>query len=381
MSSQKIYVVLKHLYIKDEKQIGIQFYPNKLIQLVIKSLDNAKWSKEFGMVYIKNTKQNLDAIFIGFKGVAWVNASSFFTKYKAGKEPTSLSLDKLRTAKTELNRRKCPDNYIQKLEIGHYSLNTAKTYTHKFETFINHFNTDDLLSIDERLIKDYLQGLVHAGNSDSYINQMINSIKFYYEQVMGMPNRFYSIDRPRKKQRLPKVISKEDVKALINCSPNIKHKCVISLLYSAGLRRAELLDLKIENIDSKRMVINVINGKGGKDRITLLSKQVLIDLRIYFKEWQPKVYLFEGPKHSQYSAASVTTIVKKATKKANINKLVTPHILRHSFATHLLESGTDLRYIQTLLGHNSTKTTELYTEVAIHNIKTIKNPLDNLFLA
>ena len=380
MNPKKNYVVLKHLFINNEKQIGIQFYPNKLIQLVVKSLDNPKWSKEFSMAYVKNTKQNLDAIFKGFKGVAWINANSFFPHYKSGKEPSTISLENLRKPKKDPNRIKCPASYIQKLEIGRYSLNTAKTYTYKFETFINHFNTDDLLSINEQMIKDYLQNLVWEGKSDSYINQMINSIKFYYEHVMGMPNRFYAIDRPRKKQSLPKVISKDDVKALIKCSNNLKHKCIMSLLYSAGLRRAELLDLKIENIDSKRMVINVINGKGGKDRITLLSHQVLTDLRAYFKEWQPKVYLFEGPKHSQYSAASVSTIVKNAAKKAKINKLVTPHILRHSFATHLLESGTDLRYIQVLLGHNSTKTTELYTEVAIHNIKTIKNPLDSLFL-
>ena len=380
MSSQNRYVILKHLFINNERQIGIQFYPNKLIHLVIKDLDNAKWSSEFSMVYIKNTKQNLEAIFKGFKGVAWVNGNSFFTHNPSGKGLSPLSLGSIRAKQIEPNRIKCPDNYIQKLELGHYSINTAKTYTHKFETFINHFGTKDLLNTDEQMIKDYLQGLVRAGKSDSYINQMINSIKFYYEQVMGMPNRFYAIDRPRKKQRLPKVISTEEVKLLINSSNNIKHKCIISVLYSAGLRRAELLNLKIENIDSNRMVINVINGKGGKDRVTLLSKQLLTDLRIYFKEWKPQIYLFEGLKNRQYSASSVSTIVKTAAKKAGINKLVTPHILRHSFATHLLESGTDLRYIQTLLGHNSTKTTELYTEVAIHNIRTIKNPLDSLFL-
>lgn len=380
MSSKNKYVILKHLVINSEKQIGIQFFSDRLIQLVIKSLDNAKWSKEFSMVYIKNTKENLDAIFSGFKDVAWVNANSFFTQYHAGKGVTSVSLDKLRAKEPKLNKLKCPENFLQKLELGHYSINTARIYTHKFELFMNHFKTTDLLTINEQMIKAYLQGLVQSGKSDSFINQMINSIKFYYEQVMGMPNRFYTIDRPRKKQRLPKVISKEEVKLLINSSNNIKHKCIISILYSAGLRRAELLNLKIEDIDSKRMVINVIHGKGGKDRITLLSMQVLADLRIYFKEWQPKKYLFEGPRNLQYSAASVSTIVKTAAKKARITKLVTPHILRHSFATHLLESGTDLRYIQTLLGHNSTKTTELYTEVAIHNIKTIKNPLDSLFL-
>jgi len=209
---------------------------------------------------------------------------------------------------------------------------------------------------------------------------MINSIKFYYEVVEEMPNRFYSIERPRKKDPLPKVISAEEVQVMIQCTTNIKHRCIISLFYSSGLRRQELLDLKINDIDNKRMVINVINGKGGKDRITLLSPGVLKDLRSYFKEYRPKTYLFEGENGGQYSETSVSKIVTKARCAAKIQKKVTPHILRHSFATHLLENGTDLRTIQVLLGHSSSKTTEVYTEVAINHIKTIKSPIDLLNL-
>ena len=167
---------------------------------------------------------------------------------------------------------------------------------------------------------------------------------------------------------------------MIQHSTNIKHKCIISVLYSSGVRRAELLNLKITDIDSHRMVINVRMGKGNKDRITLLSESVLKDLRIYFKEYKPRVYLFEGEKNNAYSAESVLKVVKNAARRAGIRKNVTPHMLRHSFATHLLESGTDLRYIQALLGHSSTRTTEVYTQVAINNIKTIKSPLDNLNL-
>ena len=157
---------------------------------------------------------------------------------------------------------------------------------------------------------------------------------------------------------------------------NIKHRCIVSLLYSAGLRRGELIDLKLSDIDSKRMVINVRQGKGNKDRITLLSPSVLEELRVYFKEWKPKVYLFEGPSGNKYSTTSVMNIIRSAAKKAGLKKSITPHALRHSFATHLLESGTNLRYIQALLGHKSSKTTEIYTQVAITNIKEIKSPLD-----
>jgi len=164
-----------------------------------------------------------------------------------------------------------------------------------------------------------------------------------------MPNRFYSIERPRKETKLPKVLSKEDVLSMINCTRNLKHKCIISLLYSTGLRRGELLNLKLIDIDSKRMVIRVEGAKGNKDRFTLLSEDLLPDLRKYYKIYQPKKYLIEGQNGGKYSGTSVEKIVMRAAKWGNVKQRVTPHMLRHSFATHLLESGVDLRYIQTLL--------------------------------
>ena len=205
---------------------------------------------------------------------------------------------------------------------------------------------------------------------------LINAIKFYYEVVKEMPNRFYSVERPRKEFKLPKVISKEEVKRIIANTNNIKHKCIVSLLYSAGLRRGELLNLKMEDIDSKRMLIRVNSGKGNKDRFTLLSENVLNDLRTYYLKHKPQKWLFEGLKGLQYSAGSVKEIINNAAIKAGIKKDVSPHMLRHSFATHLLENGTDLRYIQTLLGHSSSKTTEIYTHIAVSSFNLIKNPLD-----
>ena len=191
-----------------------------------------------------------------------------------------------------------------------------------------------------------------------------------------MPNRFYAIERPRKKERLPEVLSKEEIITIIEHTNNLKHRCIISLLYSAGLRRGELLRLKLTDVDSKRMLIRVENGKGGKDRYTLLSKTLLQDLRKYYQVWKPTEYLFEGAGGGPYSGRSVGQLLTKAAKKAGINRKVTPHMLRHSFATHLLEQGTDLRYIQSLLGHSSSKTTEIYTHVAVNRFKSIKNLLD-----
>ena len=195
-----------------------------------------------------------------------------------------------------------------------------------------------------------------------------------------MPNRFYSIERPRPEHKLPKVISPEEVADLIKHTSNLKHKCIISLLYSAGLRRGELLNLKIENIDGKRMLIYVNGAKGNKDRVTILSANVLNMLREYFKEYRPKKFLFEGGKGLSYSSTSVLAIIKKAAIRAKIKKNVTPHMLRHSFATHLLENGADIRYIQTLMGHSSTKTTEIYTQITIKHIKDIESPFDSLNL-
>jgi integrase/recombinase XerD len=191
-----------------------------------------------------------------------------------------------------------------------------------------------------------------------------------------MPNRFYSVERPFKKESLPKVISKESVIKMIDVCPNIKHRCIVALLYSSGLRRAALLNLKISEIDSERMTIRVTQGKGKKDRISILSKRLLGDLREYYRAWRPKEYLFEGQEGRRYSATSVAKIIDKAAKKAKIAQKVSPHMLRHSLATHLLENGPDLRQIQTLLGHNSLKTTEIYTHVAVQGMNKIKNPLD-----
>ncbi|WP_298549093.1 site-specific tyrosine recombinase/integron integrase [uncultured Aquimarina sp.] len=369
------HITLKHILIDQQKMIGLQFYPDKVIQALVKELPNPKWSKQFGMVYLPNSKKNLDLIFEKFRGIAWINCNFFF-KEKVIRENEVVDINWYR-GRTKTNSFKyVPEAYLLKLELKRYSANTCKTYISQFEKFINTYPDKEIIQLSEDEIREYLQSLIRDNKSNSYINQAINSIKFYYEVVMEMPNRFYSIERPRKQQKLPKVLSREEILTIINHTNNIKHRCIVSLLYSAGLRRSELLNLKIEDIDSKRMLIRIENAKSNKDRYTLLSENTLADLRIYFKEWKPKQLLFEGPKGNRYSEKSVGAIITKASRKAGIIKRVTPHMLRHSFATHLLENGTDLRYIQALLGHSSSKTTELYTHVATNNFSKIKNPLD-----
>jgi len=355
--------------------IGLVFPPNKLLQKLMRTLPSIKWSKKYNIVYVINSPENLTQIFDTFKGIAWVDTRLFFTdKPQTGNQ--ELNIDYYRKRKLGKNYRPCPESYLLKLELKRYAYNTAKTYISLFEKFINRFYNTPLNELTENEMRQYLKELNDQNKSNSYIHQAVNSIKFYFEIVLGMPNRFYEIERPRPQTRLPKVLSIEEITALINSTNNIKHKCIVSLLYSAGLRRSELIKLKLTDIDSDRMLIHVISAKGNKDRYTILSKTTLIDLRIYFKQWKPKVFLFEGPKGFQYSPSSVLKIVNRAGEKANIKKRVTPHMLRHSFATHLLENNTDLRYIQSLLGHSSSTTTETYTQVATKYLQIVQSPLD-----
>lgn len=370
-------VTLKHLMINDQRMIGIKFFPDRVIQAIVKQMDVVKWSSQYGMVVVPNNKANLAMIFEAFKGVAWVNTSSFFVNRPMNVGEENLNVDDYRQRPARPGYRYCPEDFYQKLETRKYSLNTARIYIGMFERFLNyHHQVDNPMLLTESDIMAYLGHLVRARRSDSYINQSINAIKFYYEVVKEMPNRFYAVERPIKRETLPKVISRVSVLKMIDSCTNLKHRCIIEMLYSAGLRRSELINLKVSDIDSERMTIRVEQGKGKKDRLTILSMRMLKDLRQYFIQYRPKEYLFEGVDGGKYSSTSIGKVINKAALRANVGKRVTPHMLRHSFATHLLESGTDLRYIQTLLGHSSSRTTEVYTHVAVAGLSRIQNPLD-----
>ena len=208
---------------------------------------------------------------------------------------------------------------------------------------------------------------------------MVNAIKLYFSTVQETKIEIEKIHRPKRSKVLPNVLSKQEVKLILEAHSNIKHRMMLSLIYSCGLRCGELLALQPHHIDSKRNVVLLKNAKGKKDRIVPLSPKILEMLREYYKLYKPKVYLFEGKTEGKpYDDRSLQQVLKQAIKKANITKPVTLHWLRHSYATHLLESGTDLRYIQELLGHNSSKTTEIYTHVCTKSIQQIKSPFDDL---
>ncbi|MBT9314524.1 tyrosine-type recombinase/integrase [Leptothoe spongobia TAU-MAC 1115] len=265
------------------------------------------------------------------------------------------------------------------MKIRRYSQNTIKAYTSTLARFLE-FNSDrEPDQIEPERIRAYMLHLVeYTDLSASYQNQAINAIKFYFEAVLGQSVDPIVIQRPRKAKKLPAVLSEEEVALIFKQIKNLKHKCAIYLIYSAGLRRSEVLNLKPTDIDSKRNCINIRDAKGNKDRITLLSQKALLLLREYYKQYRPKEWLFEGAEGGKYSTTSLRKILQRAVENAGIKKEVTLHTLRHSFATHLLERGTDLRYIQSLLGHSSSKTTEIYTHITSKGFENLKSPLDDM---
>jgi site-specific recombinase XerD len=275
--------------------------------------------------------------------------------------------------------REVPESFVTKLTLRRYSYKTIKTYKHLLREFINYYPTRPMDEITEAEIIAYLRYLVQErAVSASYQNQAINAIKFYYEQVLGGNRKFYYVERPLKERTLPVVLSEEEIILLLKSVTNIKHKCILLLLYSAGLRLGELLKLQVGDIDMHRMQIHVKGAKGKKDRITLLSAKALPYLNEYIAKYMPLTYFFEGAKGGPYSETSTGQILRDALLRVGIDKPVTLHTLRHSFATHLLERGTDIRYIQTLLGHHSAKTTQLYTHISTKAMSEIKSPLEHL---
>ena len=359
---------------KQQPVIRVMFKYNKLILNQLKTSTNARWSATMKCWYFYERDFYLNIFFMALTELAYIDYSQL--KNRQGVPHSDSGTNVLLTKHSQ--HIELPGGYFKRLEQKRYSKNTIKIYLSYFKDFVKYFNGRDLENIDKDEINKYILDLIkNNGISPSQQNQRINAIKFYYEKVLGRDRQTYSIERPGNEKRLPSVLSKPEIFDIISAISNLKHRCIISLIYSADLRRGELFNLKINDIDSKRMLLSIRDAKGIKDRHTLLSKKNLSELREYFKHFKPKVWLFEGPESNPYSHESISKILSKAVCKTSIKKTVTPHTLRHSFATHLLEQGTDLRYIQGLLGHSSSKTTEIYTHISNKYLKNIKNPLDD----
>lgn len=333
---------------KNEERIAIYFEKKQEYIDKIKKLEDATWSYTLGAWHLPNTEENRIRFKIEIK---------------------ELLPDKW----AKINQFK------QWLCSKRYSENTIKTYMDALKSFLLFYNSKAVEEITNQDIITFNNEFILKNKlSASYQNQIVNAVKLFFRTTENKVMNESLIHRPKGGKVLPNVLSKLEVKAILEHTNNIKHKAMLSLLYACGLRRSELLNLKISEIDSKRKVLIIKQSKGKKDRMVPISTKLIELLRAYYKGHKPKDYLFEGQDGGRYSEKSLSSVLKRALISANIKKPVSLHWLRHSYATHLLESGTDLRYIQVLLGHSSSRTTEIYTHVSTKSIQNIISPFDNL---
>ncbi|MBU78128.1 MAG: tyrosine-type recombinase/integrase [Candidatus Marinimicrobia bacterium] len=267
----------------------------------------------------------------------------------------------------------------QKLIIRNYSERTVASYLSAINHFSNWLIIEKVTQVNDSIVEKYLYHLKDTKNrSISSMKQTIASLKFIYSDVLNKDIPSSLIIQFRKEEKIPVVLSEEEVTRLLNSVNNLKHRAILMTIYSSGIRLNELLSLQVKDIDFDRNIILIKKGKGNKDRQSILSQSLKSILNIYLKNYSPSTFLFEGQKGGKYSPSSVQAIMKNAVKKTNIKKHATVHTLRHSFATHLLENGTDIRFIQELLGHKRLETTQIYTHISKIAFDRIKSPLDNL---
>ena len=271
--------------------------------------------------------------------------------------------------------------YHETLLLKGYSSNTLRTYLNEFTQFLKILHNHHVDNITAERLRDYF---IYCRKtlklSENTIHSRMNAIKFYYEQVLHQDHLFFDIPRMKKPQLLPNVLAVSQIESLFRQLKNLKHRTMLFLAYSAGLRVSEVVGLRVKDIHSERMVINIKGAKGKKDRTVVLSNAILNLLREYYRLYHPKDWLFEGQYGESYSARSLQQIFHRAKNQANITQDVTFHSLRHSYATHLHERGTDIKLIQELLGHNDIKTTLRYTHVSKATIEHISSPFDDLNL-
>lgn len=378
--NNKPLITLKPLWHNQKQFIAIHFEDDETIKNYITDVSGVKWSKTYQVYCTHYDKNRIHELFNYFiKKDCYINYEAFRTPIEAISKPepskaiSAKSLPILNNAD-----QKALLQYKKWLEQKRFSPNTVHTYTEVTALFLRYMALKQLTEISARSIEQFNYDFIfNAKKSVSYQNQCISGIKHYID-FKGLTIDKLEIKRPNKDKKLPSVLSKSEVKSLLNNTKNIKHKALLSLIYSAGLRIGEALNLRLHDIDFERGLIHIRAGKGRKDRYTLLSNNLIPLIQSYVNHYDPSNYLFEGRHGQQYTQVSAREIFKKSLRNSGIIKKATLHTLRHSFATHLLESGTDIRYIQELLGHYSPKTTMIYTHVSTISLKEIKNPFDNL---
>lgn len=346
-------------------QIGINFrYDRKLIE-ALKNLDGVQWTNTFRCFYLKATKENLNRV------VKYLNDSNYYVDYSALNisEIPDIKNIAIETERIEIIRFK---NY---LEGRRYSVSTIDSYTSfvtkflKFHLFKEYFNFSDV----DRFVEKEIAAKNYSVSSH---RQCISALKHYFELTEQEEIDPSKLQRPHKSKFLPGVLSKEEVIDLLRATRNLKHRCILALIYASGLRIGELINLKLNDIDIDRRQILIRQAKGRKDRYVMLAESFLPIFYNYLQTYEPQIYFAEGFNAGQYTASAIRSFLKESCRRARIRKRVTPHTLRHSYATHMLENGIDLRYIQELLGHSRPETTMIYTHVTQKDLSKIRSPLD-----
>ena len=381
-------VTLAPFHHRAQECIGLVCLLERELELLIRKLEGVRWCGEKSCWYLPLSRENYLTIKEALKDKATLNSEPLrrYLEQKKAVQPL-LKKPKVTKAKAQLllNFPLCPENlqafkrYQALLKLKGYSERTIETYTNAFHYLLRLLASRPVSSLIKKQVEAYLLWLIEKkGYTEAAIHTTVNALKFYFEKVEGRCTEFYDLPRPNKPHKLPQVLAEEEIIELIKKTDNLKHKALLMASYSAGLRVSELVSLSRTDIDSKRMLIHIRGAKGKKDRLVPLSKRLLETLRQYVAQYKPKEYLFEGEGGLPYGTRSAQLVLAAAKRKAGIEKKGSIHLLRHSYATHLLEGGTDVRYIQDFLGHNSLKTTMLYTHVSKLKVQNIHSPLDKL---
>lgn len=385
-------IIFRPLHHRGEECLGIFFTYNKETDKALRSIQEIKWSRTNRCWYLPLKKDSFDTAYNKLKifgKIEYKEVKNYLEKRKQAVTVVHAETKPARQVKKSMEavdilyinetNLQLLDKTIKTLKLKAYADNTIDLYCGELLQLMRILKDRTLATLTTNEIKSYLLWLLEVKKcSETKVHSSLNALKFCFEQVLYLPRIFIEIPRPKKPYQLPRVLAKENVSAVIYKTKNIKHRCMLMLAYSAGLRVSEIVNLKIGDIDSKRMTIFVARAKGKKDRLTTLSPILLEELRKYYKVYKPKEYLFEGQGNKSYAIRSVQEVFSKAKKESGVRSKGGIHTLRHSYATHLLESGTDIRFIQELLGHNSINTTLRYTHVSIRAMRKIKSPLDDL---
>lgn len=381
-------VRLQPFHYRGGEVIGFDLLLDNELEKEIRKLRGIKWCGERKMWYIPLNKESYEKAKDYFKDKLCFDAAllrRYLEQRKTVKPLVQLPTVSKARAKLLIDfplgkeNLKAFEQYQSLLKLKGYSPRTFETYCNAFHPLLRLLGGVAVSTLTKQHIQAYLLWLLEKkGYTFANLHTVINAVKFYFEKVEGRGKEFYDLPRPKKSQKLPSVLAEEEVISLITKTGNLKHRALLMTSYSAGLRVSELVNLEVKDVDSNRMLLHVRDGKGSKDRMVPLSQKLLLTLREYFRQYRPQQYLFEGENQKPYSTRSAQMVLAEAKRKAGIKKKGSIHLLRHSYATHLLEAGTDIRYIQTFLGHNSLKTTMIYTHVSKLTIESIQSPLDRL---